>query len=279
MRTSRSNHHGNLKHTLLEAYRGLLRTGIPGASTFRRVARRAGAPRLHSIADARVLEPEWLETAPPRVAERNLRDLVFLNRWFGGQGALRKVLQKLVHPQDRFSVLDVGAASGDMGECIRRSYKDAVVVSLDHRIAHLRRAAPPRVVADAFALPFRGQSFDFVLCSLFLHHFPHPRVVALVGKLLCLARRALIVLDLERHPLAYSFLPSTRWLFDWSEITVHDGCVSVAAGFKVDELRRIGQEAGAKEAVIQRHWPWFRISMMISSHVNRPRDARRGETT
>jgi len=188
------------------------------------------------------------------------------------------VLQKLVHPQDRFSVLDVGAASGDMGECIRRSYKNAVVVSLDHRVAHLRRAAPPRVVADAIAMPFREQSFDFVFCSLLLHHFPHPRAVALVGELLRLARRALIVMDLERHPLAYLFLPLTKWLFDWSETTVHDGCVSVAAAFKADELGRIGQEAGAKEAVIQRHWPWFRISMVISSQMNRPRDAGTGET-
>jgi SAM-dependent methyltransferase len=139
---------------------------------------------IHSITEGRVLESEWLETALPLVAERNLRDLVRINRWLGGQRALLHVLRKLVHPQERFSVLDVGAASGDMGKCIRSRYKNAVVVSLDHRIAHLRRAAPPRVVADAFALPFRQHSFDFVFCSLLLHHFSHPHAVALVGELL-----------------------------------------------------------------------------------------------
>jgi hypothetical protein len=72
-----------------------------------------------------------------------------------------------------------------------------------------------------------------------------------------------IVLDLERHSLAYSFLPLTRWLLGWSELTVHDGCVSVAANFRADELRSIAKEAGAKEAVTRRHWPWFRISLVM----------------
>ncbi len=235
-------------------------------------------PDIHSIANGRVLESEWLETAPALAAERNLRDLVHLNRWFGGHRALLQVLQKLVHPQDRFSVLDVGAASGDMGKCISRSYKHAVVVSLDHRITHLRPATPPRVVADAFALPFRDHSFDYVFCSLLLHHFSDRRAVALVGKLLRFARRALIVLDVERHPLAYFFLPLTRWLLYWSDLTVHDGRVSVAASFKADELRGIGQQAGAKEAQIRRHWPWFRISMVIPSNPNDRRDTWAGET-
>ena len=152
-----------------------------------------------------------------------------------------------------------------MGKCIRESYTNAAVVSLDHRIGHLRPAAPPRVVAEAFTLPFHDRSFDFVLCSSLLHHFSDQCAAALVGDLLRFSRRALIVLDLERHPLAYSFLPLTSWLFRWSELTVHDGCISVAASFKANELRWIAEKAGAKENAVQRHWPWFRISAIISA--------------
>ena len=38
----------------------------------------------------------------------------------------------------------------------------------------------------------------------------------------------------------------------------------VAAGFTVDELRRIGQQVGAKKMKIETHWPWFRISAVVS---------------
>jgi SAM-dependent methyltransferase len=234
-------------------------------------------PDIYPLMNGRVVESEWLEAAPPSAAERNLQDLVRINRWFGGQRCLLQVFEKLVHPLDRFSVLDVGAASGDMGKCIRARYKNAVVVSLDHRIGHLRPAAPPQVVAEASTLPFRDRSFDFVLCSSLLHHFSDRCAAALVGELLRFSRRALIVLDLERYPLAYSFLPWTSWLFRWSELTVHDGCISVAASFTANELRWIAENAGAKETVIQRHWPWCRVSAVISSRPSRPRQTGGGE--
>jgi ubiquinone/menaquinone biosynthesis C-methylase UbiE len=131
-----------------------------------------------------------------------------------------------------FSVLDVGAASGDAGKRIKARYRSASVVSLDHRLTHLGTAESPRVAAEASALPFRERSFDFVLCSLLLHHFSDGYAIALVAQRRRFARQAVIVLDLERHPGAYAFLALTRFLFSWSELTVHDGCISVAASFR-----------------------------------------------
>ena len=174
----------------------------------------------------RVLEPEWLDSAHPSAAERNLHDLARINRWFGGRQVLLRVFKGLAHPCEKFSVLDVGAASGDMGRCLVRRYKEATVLSLDHKAGHLRHAAPPRVVACAPDLPFRDRSFDIVLCSLVLHHYPEQRVVELLSDLRRLARRAVVIIDLERRPVAYAFLPFTRWLLRWSEMTVHDGCAS-----------------------------------------------------
>jgi ubiquinone/menaquinone biosynthesis C-methylase UbiE len=212
-----------------------------------------------------VLRSERLETATPLVADQNLRDLVRINRWFGGHRVLLHVFEKLVHPLDRFSVLDVGAASGDAGRRIKARYRSASVVSLDRRLSHLGPAESPRVTAEASALPFRERSFDFVLCSLLLHHFSDGYAIALVAQLRRFARQAVIVLDLERHPAAYGFLPLTRFLFNWSELTIHDGCISVAASFTEKELASIAKRAGADNALIHRHWPWFRISVVIPS--------------
>lgn len=211
----------------------------------------------------RILNPELLESAEPGVAEGNLRDLVRINRWLGGHRAVLRVLSDLVRPRERFSLLDAGAASGDMGQCICGRYPNATVTSLDHRPFHLHAAPPPQVAADVFHLPFLPGSFDFVLCSLLLHHFPDRRLIHLMEDLRSMARRALIVLDLERHPLAYYFLPMTKWLLRWNPLTVHDGRISVAAGFRAGELVALARASGSPHGRVRKHWPWFRVSLVV----------------
>jgi len=195
--------------------------------------------------------------------ERNLRDIARINRWFGGHRTLLKLLKEFVEPADQFSILDVGAASGDMGKCIMKRYPNAKVVSLDRRQIHLKRAHPSKVAADAFALPFANGAFDFVMCSFFLHHFPDSQAIDLLKEMSRLARRALVVLDLERHPFAYWFLPLTRILFDWSDLTVHDGCISVEAAFTRQELATLGLTIDPSWATTRRHFPWFRLSLVV----------------
>src|SRR5579863_7398477 len=141
----------------------------------------------------RALEPEWLECAGPALADRNLCELARINRWFGGHRALLRMMKDLVRPLEHFSVLDVGAGSGDMGRCLTHHFPKATVVSLDNRPLHLRNATSPRVVADAFQLPFAKHAFDFVLCSSVLHHFPDYEVVDMISTLRQFARRALLL--------------------------------------------------------------------------------------
>jgi hypothetical protein len=78
----------------------------------------------------RVLRAERLDSADAVEAERNLRDIARINRWFGGHRILIQLLRGLIRPEDRFSILDVGAGSGDMGQCIQKSFRNAKVVSL-----------------------------------------------------------------------------------------------------------------------------------------------------
>lgn len=206
-----------------------------------------------------------MDTDPALWAKEGLPDLASLNRWFGAYRILDRLLQNLVKPGESFSVLEVGAASGDMGASIRRKHPNATVVSLDRELVYLREAPPPRVLAEAFHLPFGPRSFDFVFCSLFLHHFADHEAVRLLSEFNATARRALIVLDLERHPLAYYFLPATRWLFRWTPVTVHDGQASVASGFLPHELAALARSAGLNRASVRRHRPWFRISLVSST--------------
>jgi SAM-dependent methyltransferase len=212
----------------------------------------------------RVIVPELLDDAAPEEAWKSLNDLVRINRWFGGYSTLKKIFGEFVRRSDRFSVLDVGAASGDMGLTLRRIYPNAEVTSLDYRNEHLVAAASPRVVADAFRLPFRERSFDFVFSSLFLHHFSDERVVELLSNFRAVARIAVTAIDLERGPLAYHFLPATNWLFRWHSLTLHDGPISVAAAFKKHELIQLARSAGLTQARARVYHPWARIALVAS---------------
>jgi ubiquinone/menaquinone biosynthesis C-methylase UbiE len=152
-----------------------------------------------------------------------------------------------------------------MGACIRALYPQARVASLDYRASHLRENPGPSVVGDAFALPFRAASFDFVFSSLFLHHFTDAQIVELLRDFGRVARRGVLMIDLERNPIAYFFLPWTRWLLGWDPVTVHDGKISVEAAFRPRELASLAEAAGLREARARAYWPAFRIALFARS--------------
>jgi 2-polyprenyl-3-methyl-5-hydroxy-6-metoxy-1,4-benzoquinol methylase len=210
----------------------------------------------------RIIVPEKLDHAGPEEASGNLQDLVRVNKYFGGHAILRRMVAGFMRPDDRFSVLDIGAASGDMGAALRRSYPRAAVTSLDRKADHLRLAAAPKLVGDAFRLPFADDSFDFVFSSLFLHHFSDDEVVQLLANSASIARRAVLAIDLERGPIAYHFMPVTRWLFGWHNLSMHDGPASVQAAFKREELLALAHKAGLAKARAAHHRPWARVSLV-----------------
>src|ERR1035441_4443995 len=96
----------------------------------------------------------------------------------------------------------------------------------------------------------------------FFHHFSDEEIVRLLGSFGSIARRAVLAIDLERGPLAYHFMPATRWLFGWHDISMHDGPVSVQAAFKRDELAALAKKAGLSKARVSTHRPWARLSLV-----------------
>jgi SAM-dependent methyltransferase len=210
----------------------------------------------------RHIEPELLEHAPPEEASSNLAQIVRLNQRFGGHAVLGKALAKAVNGNPAFTLLDIGAASGDTAKLIAQLYPAATVTSLDLSAVHLADAPQPKLLADAFQLPFKADSFDYVFCSLFLHHFEDQQVSDLMAGFYQVARRALLVSDLERHILPYLFFPATRPFLKWTPITMHDGMCSVRAAFRAGELKRLAENAGIRDAQVAVHRPAFRLTLV-----------------
>ncbi|MEZ5351500.1 MAG: methyltransferase domain-containing protein [Bryobacteraceae bacterium] len=212
----------------------------------------------------RRIEGEILEQSPEQAAGANLADLARINRWMGGHRIVRGLLGGL-RPPPRFTMLDVGAASGDFARLVRRVYPESRVVSVDLHARHMAHAPMPKLVADAFRLPFAAGAFDYVFCSLLLHHFPDDGVVRLLESFGRIARRAVIAVDLERTWLAEWFLPATGPVLRWHPVTLHDGPVSVRASFRRPDLVRLAARAGLADPRIRRHRPWSRLSLVAAA--------------
>jgi SAM-dependent methyltransferase len=86
---------------------------------------------------------------------------------------------RAVRPDDR-SVLDVPCGRGRLLKAVSRHAPAAELVGLDVNrgmVAEARRALPGShvYVASVYAIPFRDESFDAVLCNESFMHFDEPR--------------------------------------------------------------------------------------------------------
>src|SRR3954447_18278480 len=107
---------------------------------------------------SRVIRPEVLDSADPSEARENLADLVRINRNFGGHSIIRKLVGGVAKRSEPFTLLDVGAASGDTARVISQAFPGAAITCADYNAVNLSAAPNPKLLADAFRLPFPERS-------------------------------------------------------------------------------------------------------------------------
>lgn len=224
----------------------------------------------------RSYELEYIDTGNYTAAEYEdcIGELQLVNRWMGDAHTLKSTLFKEVALEQlkEFSVLDVGAGSGELlrvtatwaretGRTVR-----AVGLELNERSAEsileesLEFPEISSVRGDALSLPFADADFDYVICSLFTHHFGNEQVVQILREMSRVARRQIIVIDLHRHPIAYLLYTTLGRLVLKNRLLRHDGALSILRSFKADELFELAKRAGLREAWVERHFP-FRLAL------------------
>jgi len=230
----------------------------------------------------RSLEPENLDKGSytPEEYEGCLIELRRINEWLGDANALRDSLLKEIahHDLKFFSVLDVGAGSGELlrvaATWARETKRTAflVGVELNDRSAKaiLEESAVfseiTSVRANGLVLPFADQTFDYVIQSLTLHHFDDAGAVNLLKEMARVARRGIFVIDLHRNRMAYFFYTTIGRLFLHNRLIREDGALSILKSFTPEELEEIGRRTGLANVKVEKHFP----SRLILSSVSEP---------
>ena len=202
--------------------------------------------------------------------ESCIGELQLVNRWMGDAHSLRTSLLREIEAQQlrSFSILDVGAGSGELlrvaASWARETDREvrAVGLELNERSAESINEESQRyeeissVRANALELPFADSQFDYVICSLFTHHFLDEQVVQILREMSRVAKRRIFVIDLHRHPIAYFLYTTLGKVILHNRLLRHDGALSILRSFKADELMALAQRAGLRDVLIERRFPY-----------------------
>jgi len=182
-----------------------------------------------------VVEAEILDGLDPAspAARASRRDLRRLNGLMGTAGWFGRILRRHLRPEE--AVLELGAGTGELGRSLRTVAPGIAGLDL------LPRAAGWPETGRWFetdVLSFTGWAdFPVVIGNLFFHHFDDGQLGRLGG---CLEDARLIIasepLRLHRTARLFSLICP---LIGAHAVTRHDGRVSIAAGFRQDELPRL----------------------------------------
>lgn len=205
----------------------------------------------------------------PEEYEDCIGELQIVNRWLGDAHSLKATLFPEIEAQGltKLSMLDVGAGSGELLRVTATWAREtgrrlrAVGLELNERSARsiIEESSGfheiSSVRGDALRLPFSDSEFDYVICSLFTHHFVEEQVIQILGEMSRVAGRRIFVIDLHRHPIAYYVYTTLGKLVLKNRLIRHDGALSILRSFKPDELLELAQRAGLRDIWLERHFP------------------------
>ncbi|HLS27227.1 MAG TPA: hypothetical protein VK041_01145 [Opitutales bacterium] len=185
----------------------------------------------------RIVQPEILDSLHPNdpdaIASR--RDLRLINKIMGNEKWIAKKLFSSLKPNDR--ILEIGAGSGDLGRFLQKksSQKPLDYCGLDLAPRPADWPADWQWFQDDLTKFNRFGDFTILLANLILHHFENDDLAELGKKITHSNLRLIVACEPARFPLHRWQLHLLR-PFKLNRVTLHDGQISIRAGFRTEEL-------------------------------------------
>lgn len=222
---------------------------------------------------------EWMDLGEGYYTPAEYRDCLYqldrIGRFLGGDQATFWALNKLpVLPQ---SILDVGCGGGLFTLRLASRYPHAQIVGMDispDAIAFAQdrlNAHQPALPNVQFFVPDSPQldetaPFDVVMSTLVCHHLSDQELVSFIQQACRVAKQAIILNDLHRHPLASIGFAAVAPLFFRNRMIWHDGLLSIRRSFTRREWKNILTAAGIDERDYTLSWHWaFRWIVVIDA--------------
>jgi SAM-dependent methyltransferase len=214
-------------------------------------------------------QPEMMDDPdiPIKLLHKNLGELDILNRYLGGHSISISGIKQLMTDRSKiYHIVDLGCGSGDVLKYIARwarSNKFQVkLTGIDRNpdaIQYLNKNCSDYPEISGIASDYKdfletGPKIDIVHCSLFCHHLDDNELIELFSFLKIYARNGFVINDLQRSPIAYCSVWFLTRLLRGSDLSKHDGPVSVLRAFTRTELEKLLQTSGVIEISIQ--WRW-----------------------
>ncbi len=227
-------------------------------------------------------QPELMDD--PNLPENELRlalkDLALVNRYLGGNRITIKAIRKImsIYPNKKhWKIVDVGCGDGEVLRQIAREFESESDRSIEFKGLDINNKSIKRARSKSQGienLTFSAQNIlllkedtctcDIILCTLTMHHFNDKQIVQFLQQFQKLAAYAVIINDLERSKIAYRLFQLFSGIFMKSKIAKYDGRVSIARGFKKEELETFSKKLALDNYSIT--WKWaFRYLWVIKT--------------
>lgn len=202
---------------------------------------------------------------------QNFKELVTINKYLGGANHSHWAIHRVCGDALDYSLCDIGSGAGDFlnylysedGAMPELHAVDPMPEAMHFAKLHYGHIASIRWHQMGYKAWFAdARQCDFVHAALFCHHLEREALVEFVQYAVKHARKAVIINDLHRHPLAYYSIKLLCTLFSKSVYTKNDAPLSVLRGFTAKEWHAILNAAGI--TTYELHWKWaFRHVIII----------------
>lgn len=194
-------------------------------------------------------------------------DINKINRLLGGfkfmLEAVKEEVSRLSH-LDTIVVVDAGCGDGEMLRYLSRHLNNKKVnfLGLDFAVGSIENA---RAKSRGFEqVRFRESDIlttqphelecDIMISSLTMHHFNDDEIIEWLKTFKKLTIHSIIINDLHRHRFAFFAFTTFASLVIKHRISLHDGAISIASGFKKSNFTTYAAAIGCNLDRLK--WKW-----------------------